>query len=67
MNYKKIKIIIDKEGNYGLEALEGFSGTSCVEKTKEIEVAIGGTTVDEGKKDEYYMPDNDASVNLFID
>lgn len=67
MNYRKIQIVIDNEGNYTLEAMEGFSGASCVQGTQEIEVAIGGSTTESEKKDEYYMPDNDTSINLFIE
>lgn len=63
---KRIRITIDAKGNYGLEALEGFSGASCVEKTKDIELVLGGTEVDSGKTDAYFDPDdtNDVSINL---
>ena len=37
MNDKQnIRITIDKTGAYRFEAMEGFSGQSCVEKTKNI-------------------------------
>lgn len=67
LQQKRIKITIDQEGNYELEAMEGFSGTSCVEETQCIEVALGGVAIDEGKKAEYYESDDDAPVFVDID
>lgn len=64
MNQRRVRITIDGKGNYSIEALEGFSGTSCVEQTRELEVAIGGMVVDEGKTDAYYNPEDDNPVNL---
>lgn len=65
MNQKRIRITIDTKGGYGLEALEGFAGTSCVEQTRELEVAIGGMAVDEGKTDAFY--DSDGETPVFVD
>ena len=56
---KKIKVTIDPKGNFTLEAKEGFAGEECVEKTQELEVAIGGTVVDEGKTDDFYRDPSD--------
>ena len=64
MNQRRVRITIDNKGNYGIEALEGFSGTSCVEQTRELEIAIGGAVVDEGKTDAYYNPEDDNPVSL---
>lgn len=66
MDQRRVRITIDGQGNYALEALEGFSGASCVEQTKELEVAIGGVAVDEGKTAAYYDDDgsNPVSINL---
>lgn len=64
MNQKRVKITIDKKGDYTIEALEGFSGTSCVEQTKTLEVAIGGSVVSEGKTGAYYDPDSGAPVSI---
>lgn len=62
---KTIEIRIDEKGNFGLEAKEGFSGTSCMEQTKELEVVLGGTEVADGKKDSYYDGDDSPiSINL---
>lgn len=63
-NQKRIKVTIDPKGNYQLEALEGFSGQSCTEATKHIEVALGGLEVDEGKKDAYYDPTDYEPVKV---
>lgn len=62
MNDKRVKIVIDKQGNYAIEALEGFSGSSCVDQTKTLEVAIGGIAVSEGKTNAYYDPDSENPV-----
>ena len=59
-----IRITIDKTGAYRFEAMEGFSGQSCVEKTKTIELVLGGTQVDSGKKDSYY--NGDSPENVFV-
>lgn len=64
---KKVKIIIDEKGNYTMQALEGFSGESCLEKTKDIELILGGTEVAEGKTSAYYDPDDDNPVCLNLD
>lgn len=63
---RKIRIKIDTKGQYTLEAMEGFSGESCVEKTKNIELLLGGERVSEGKKDEYYAGDTPESLFLNI-
>ncbi len=65
MTKRNIQIKIDNKGNYALEAGEGFSGESCIEKTKDIELILGGTEVDGGKKDSYFDgDDNDLSLSL---
>lgn len=67
MNQKRVKVVIDGKGNYGIEALEGFSGASCIEQTKNLEVAIGGSAISEGKTDAYYNPDDDNPVSINLD
>lgn len=64
---KRVRITIDTKGNYEIEALEGFSGASCIEQTRTLEVAIGGTAVEEGKTDAYYNPDDDNPVSISLD
>ena len=65
MNQKKIKVTIDTKGNWAIEAGEGFSGQSCVEQTKNLEIAIGGVSTEEGKTCAYYDPDdcNPLTIN----
>jgi hypothetical protein len=67
MKQKKIKITIDGKGNYTLQALEGFSGTSCVEQTRCIELSLGGTEVSEGKTSDYYDSDGSNPVGINLD
>lgn len=64
LNKKSIQVVIDKEGNYSIETMEGFSGTSCVEQTQELEVSIGGETVSSEKKPEYYFGDDQPPVTI---
>lgn len=63
---RTVKIKIAKDGTYTLEAMEGFSGESCVEKTKNLEIILGGTAVARGKKDEYYAGDGTPELVLNI-
>lgn len=37
---------------------EGKTGSDCIEATKEIEIALGGTKIDEGKTSDYYKPED---------
>lgn len=63
---KVVKITIDKKGVYKMEALEGFSGTSCTEQTKGLELILGGSEIGEGKTDAYYGPDDSpVTVDIF--
>ena len=50
---KTIKIRISENGTYTIEA-EEFQGIICAQKVHTVEQLLGGTTIDEGKKDEYY-------------
>ena len=67
MEKRKVRVTIAKDGSYKLEALEGFSGTSCVQGTQQIELALGGTTVETGKTQAYYDPDGDDGVMIKFD
>lgn len=66
MNREVVEIRINEKGGFTFEAKEGFSGASCVERTKELEIALGGRTpASTKKKDEYYNPDSSpVTVNL---
>ena len=41
---KRVRIEIDEKGNYTMDLLEGFSGMSCSQKAKELQVLLGGDT-----------------------
>ena len=65
MEKKLIEIRVKKDGSFTFEAKEGFSGTSCIEKTKELEMVLsngqeGQTTT----KSEYYDDDPGINTNL---
>ena len=63
---KRVKVTIDPKGSFTFEALEGFSGESCVAQTREIEIALGGIEVSEGKTNAYFdgVDDNDVMIKL---
>lgn len=64
MDQKRIQFTIDPKGNWVMKTLEGFSGSSCTEQTRNLEVAIGGVVAAEGKTDAYYRPDDEAPVTI---
>lgn len=61
---KKMDITINADGTTDIDLKEGFSGMSCVEKSKQIELIIGGTPIERKEKSEYYEPE---SVDIGID
>lgn len=63
---KRMVITIEEDGTADIDLQEGFSGMSCVEKSKEIEVILGGVQVEQKQKPEMYEGD-DISVDLGID
>lgn len=65
MEKRVVKITVAKDGTHRIEAMEGFSGESCINKTKDIELALGGIQIDSGKKDSYYEGD-DTPVSVDI-
>jgi hypothetical protein len=66
MEKRTIKVIIDKQGAYTVEAGEGFNGQSCVEKTKNVELLLGegATEVANGKTSAFYDPDGDNPISI---
>lgn len=67
MNKQKIRIVIDKKGDYTLKALEGFAGEQCRQETREIEMLLGGEAVSTENTKEYYDdPGTDIGLNLNI-
>lgn len=64
MNKQVVKITVKKDGSYSLEAMEGFAGQSCREKTKDLELVLGGEAVSTENKSTYYDNDGDNDINL---
>ncbi len=49
---KKIKVIVDKEGNTEIKTF-GFTGVECKEATKNLEKALGVVTKDSNTQEFY--------------
>lgn len=64
MNKQVIQITIKKDGSYTLQAKEGFAGESCREKTKHLELMLGGEAVATENTAAYYDSDGDNDINL---
>lgn len=63
---KKVIITIAEDGTSEIDLVEGFSGMSCIEKSKEIELILGGNQVEQKQKPEMYEG-GDVSIDLGID
>ena len=63
---KKMVITINADGTSDIDLQEGFSGMSCVEKSREIELILGGEQVEQKTKPEMYEG-GDISIDLGID
>ena len=55
---KRIEITVGADGNYSIDAMEGFGGQSCEQKTANIISILGGVETDKKYKPEYFDPDN---------
>ena len=53
-----IEITVGADGNYSIDAMEGFGGQSCDQKTANIISILGGVEQDKKYKPEYFDPDN---------
>lgn len=63
---KKMAITINTDGTTDIDLQEGFSGMSCVEKSKQIELIIGGSLVEQKEKPSFYEPDNPVNIGIDI-
>lgn len=63
---KKVIITIAEDGTSEIDLIEGFSGMSCIEKSKEIELILGGDQLEQKQKPEMYEG-GDVSIDLGID
>ena len=63
---KIVDITINSDGTTDIDLKEGFSGMSCVEKAKQIELIIGGSVIEQKEKAEYYEQDEaiDLGINI---
>ena len=55
---KKIELTKGADGNYTINAMEGYGGQSCEQKTANIKSILGGVETDKKYKPEYFDPDN---------
>ena len=55
---KRIEITVGADGNYSIDAMDGFGGQSCEQKTANIISILGGVETDKKYKPEYFDPDN---------
>ncbi len=62
---KRIELIINEDGSYTIEAMEGFNGQSCAQKTANIISILGGVETDKKYKPEFFNPDGDNLNELF--
>lgn len=51
---KEIRITINEDGTTDIDFREGYKGTSCIEKSREIELLLGAKETTHKKKDSYY-------------
>ena len=61
---KRIELIINEDGSYNIEMMEGFVGQSCAQKTQNIITLLGGTATETKHKPEFYS-DGDNFNELF--
>ena len=68
MKKEVVEIRIDTKGNFTFLAKEGFSGTSCIERTKELELVLSNNAVVVSKKktNDYYKKDDNDPLKLNI-
>lgn len=66
MKKETVEIRINTKGGFTFEAKEGFSGESCVERTRELELALGGAAISTEKTKDYYNGDDSNPININI-
>ena len=64
MRKEVVEIRINEKGGFTFQAKEGFSGSSCVERTKDLELALGGRRVSQEKTKEYYDSDPGSPLRI---
>lgn len=66
MRKETVEIRINEKGGFTFQAKEGFSGASCIERTRDLELALGGVAVNQEKTKEYYDADPSSQVSIKI-
>lgn len=64
MRKETVEIRINEKGGFTFQAKEGFAGASCVERTKDLELALGGRAVSQEKTKDYYRPDDQSPLRV---
>lgn len=64
MRKEKVEIRINEKGGFTFQAKEGFSGASCIERTKDLELALGGRAVSQEKTKEFYEADPSSPITI---
>lgn len=58
MTEKRVKIIIDQEGNFDIEAVKGFANGECHHTVEAIVAGMNATATDNYSKDDHYEEPN---------
>lgn len=64
MRKEVVEIRINEEGGFTFQAKEGFSGASCIERTRDLELALGGRAVKQEKTDDFYKDDEQSPLRI---
>lgn len=66
MRREVVEIRIDNKGNFTFEAKEGFAGESCIERTRDLELALQGKgkAVSTEKTKAYYEGGDASPVTI---
>ena len=54
---KKIKVVIEKDGSFSAEALEGFVGQQCHTELQNLVSVMGASVTEAKNKPEFYDDD----------
>lgn len=63
-NKQLIEIIVEKDGSFSVQAKEGFSGESCRNQTRQLEMVLGGEATSTTNTKDYYDDGGDVNINL---
>lgn len=66
MRKEIVEIRIKEDGSFTFQAKEGFAGESCMERTKDLEIALGGKEISKKKTKEFYESDPSLTTNIAL-